>query len=259
MDPFTVKEISTASHGVSEVPSFKEGINLPERPSLKDNGDLPSLSHDIPVFTRDIGNDLPTNGDIEEQSDMEDPIQSLSGITAENMNDSSDIEEVSDYPSSYEERQKYTPAEGERGHWEGDRGESKFKPTNPEIQDTLSKYEMDGIEYQDGIPDFSNCAEATVEIDTMTNNRNCGPESNFAQADQKCADQWNLEKKDGRTDWTARDVANWRRENGYTWHECNDMKTCQLVPTEINDYFGHLGGVGEYNKITAAKEVAFDE
>ena len=61
------------------------------------------------------------------------------------------------------------------------------------------------------------------------------------------AEQWNAEARDGKTDWTARDVANWRRENHYSWHECNDRKTCQLVPTKVNDYFGHLGGVGECN------------
>ena len=33
----------------------------------------------------------------------------------------------------------------------------------------------------------------------------------------------------------------------YTWHECNDMITMQLIPSVINDYFGHMGGVGEIN------------
>ena len=26
------------------------------------------------------------------------------------------------------------------------------------------------------------------------------------------------------------------------------MKTCDLIPTEVNDYFGHLGGVAECKK-----------
>lgn len=38
-----------------------------------------------------------------------------------------------------------------------------------------------------------------------------------------------------------------RTELGYTWYECNDMKTMQLAPSAINDYFGHKGGVGEIN------------
>lgn len=32
-----------------------------------------------------------------------------------------------------------------------------------------------------------------------------------------------------------------------TWHELNDVKTMQLVPTKINSTYGHLGGVGEVN------------
>lgn len=38
------------------------------------------------------------------------------------------------------------------------------------------------------------------------------------------------------------------KENGYTWHERNDMVICDLVPTKINRFFGHLGGVSECKK-----------
>ena len=78
----------------------------------------------------------------------------------------------------------------------------------------------------------------------MTGKRH-GKGGNFEQCDEKCAEQWNKEGKDGKTDWTARDVQKWREENSYSWHERNDMKTCDLIPTEVNDYFGHLGGVAE--------------
>lgn len=149
------------------------------------------------------------------------------------------------YQSSYEERIQQTPKEGtERGEWDGERGESKFTPTDEHVKEILAKYGLDGINYKDGIPDFSECAEATVEIDDMTENRS----KNFHKCDEKCAEQWNKEARDGRTDWTARDVEKWRKENGYTWHERNDMKTCDLVPKEVNDYFGHLGGVSECKK-----------
>jgi hypothetical protein len=150
-----------------------------------------------------------------------------------------------DYYSTYDERLKQTPAEdSERGKWEGERGESKYIPNEQEIKDILAEYGLDGIIYKDGIPDFSVISESTVEIDNMTENR----AENFKQCDEKCAEQWNKEARDGRTDWTARDVAQWRKENGYSWHERNDMKTCDLVPTKVNDYFGHLGGVSECKK-----------
>lgn len=147
--------------------------------------------------------------------------------------------------STYDERLKQTPKDGtDRGEWDEERGESKFIPTEEKIKVILDKYGLDGINYKNGIPDFSECSESTVEIDDMTENR----AKNFKQCDEKCAEQWNKEGRDGRSDWTPRDVAKWREDNGYSWHERNDMKTCDLVPTEINDYFGHLGGVSECKK-----------
>lgn len=147
--------------------------------------------------------------------------------------------------STYEERLNQTPREsGDRGEWDGERGESKFMPKDNVIKEILEKYGLDGIIYKDGIPDFSGVSESTVEIENMTENR----AENFKQCDEKCAEQWNKEAHDGRTDWTAREVAQWRKENGYSWHERNDMKICDLIPTKINDYFGHLGGVSECKK-----------
>ena len=151
------------------------------------------------------------------------------------------------YFSEYVDRLKQVPTEtSDRGKWDGERGESKFIPdeTNTNIIDELKKNGLDGIDYKDAIPDFSKLSESTVEISDMTENR----AKNFAQCDEQCAKAWNEEGRDGREDWTARDVANWRKENEYSWHERNDMKTCDLVPSKINDFFGHLGGVSECKK-----------
>ena len=149
------------------------------------------------------------------------------------------------YYSTYEERMKQTPREdSDRGEWTEERGESDFIPNDEEVKDILGKHDKEGVTYRDAIPDFSEVAESMVEIDDMTENR----ADNFRQCDEKCAEQWNKEKRDGRTDWSPRDVKEWRQENGYSWHERNDMKTCDLVPTKVNDYFGHLGGVSECRK-----------
>ena len=80
-----------------------------------------------------------------------------------------------------------------------------------------------------------------------------GIAGNFEKADIACAARWNAEGRDGRHDWTARDVKNFRAGNAdglnkYSWHECNDGKTCQLVPVEIHSFFTHLGGVSECKK-----------
>lgn len=159
------------------------------------------------------------------------------------------------YPSTYKERLDRTPNEsGDRGYWTGERGESKFIPNDKEIADVLARFGKDGVSYQDAIPDFSDFSACTIQIDNMTENRN----NNFTQCDEKCAEEWNAEKRDEKSNWTADDVASWRKENGYTWHERNDMKTCDLVPTKINAYFGHLGGVSECGKQGKNWEDEFD-
>ncbi|MDQ0233133.1 HNH endonuclease [Metabacillus malikii] len=40
---------------------------------------------------------------------------------------------------------------------------------------------------------------------------------------------------------TAKDIYKYRTKNQLTWHEVNDVKIMQLVPTERNKRFGHLG------------------
>lgn len=161
------------------------------------------------------------------------------------------------YYNSYETRSRIIPADGERGQWEAERGESKYIPSDTTEEgkaalDKLAEKGMDGIEYRYAEPDFSKCAEATVEIDNMTENRydyedtdGNRRQGNFSQADAKCAEQWDDLEKDGKIDWTAADVRDWRRENECSWHERCDTHTMDLVSTDIHGYFGHYGGCSE--------------
>jgi uncharacterized Zn-binding protein involved in type VI secretion len=135
--------------------------------------------------------------------------------------------------STYKQRLDQTPVNN--GSWTGTRGESKFVSTDPEVTPILEKHGIDGIEYSNAQVDFSPVAKEQVPIDNMTASR----PSNFRQADQALADKWGVSRKD---------VATWREENAYTWHEEPDLTTMQLVPGKINGKFGHLGGVGEINK-----------
>lgn len=158
----------------------------------------------------------------------------------------SDTEEAdnveSKYASTYEERLQQTPVNN--GHWDGERGESKFYSNNEETNSYLREAGTDGIEYEDCIPDFSEVSKGDVKIDSMSEDRN----KNFRQADQKLADEKGC---------SPREVAEWREQNGYTWHECNDKQTCQKIPSSVNKTFGHLGGVSECKK--SAEESDFDE
>lgn len=158
--------------------------------------------------------------------------------------------EADNFYTDYSDRIKCTPIDSENGHWEGTRGESKFIPS-PETEkgqkgiDKLAEYGMDGISYENGEPDYSNCCEASVKIDNMTEFR----PSNFDQADIKLAEQWNKENHGGRNDWTDMDIEDFRKSNNLSWHECCDTETMQLVSRDIHggdtSVFLHSGGVAE--------------
>ena len=165
--------------------------------------------------------------------------------------------ESCDYPSTYKERLDRTPTtENPHGKWSGDRGESMFVPTDDRLRELLQSKGVEGINYKDAIPDFGPIAEAKVTIQGMSQHRlsQMGENGerivgNYEKADIECAKAWNLGQRDGKEDWTNKDVKKWRVANGYTWHEDNDMKTCCLVPTEVHDVCRHLGGVSEIKNI----------
>lgn len=138
---------------------------------------------------------------------------------------------------------KGCPIEGNGGNWDGERGNSNwvldenytpkvYNPDEKTFREILDKYNVDNpnIAFKDGYPDFSKISKADVQIDEFTSSR----EDNFFQADEKLAKEWGI---------SPEDVSKWRKENKYTWHECEDCKTMQLVPTEIHGNISHSGGV----------------
>lgn len=138
------------------------------------------------------------------------------------------------------------------GEWSGKKGDSTWIPDKTTIPDPengkggnpdkltweeiLKKYGIDGIVFEDGYPVFSpvlaeiNGKKAEVEIKNFTSNRS----DNFDQADLELA------KKTGKS---PEEIKQWRKENGYTWHEHQDCKTMQLVPKEIHNNTPHSGGI----------------
>jgi len=265
-----VKDVSSGTDGVS-LPRF-ENKELSMDNLKNDTGEaqLSPLKRDIPNFSeknldaaeKNDNRKLPEAQ--EKVSDFQDTGASSENNKERTLDDSNqektdlkDKNDSNEYPSTYEERINHTPVDGERGNWTGERGESDYIPSeNSDVKNTLEKFGRDGVEYSNGIPDFEPFSAETVEIENMSDRR-LGKGGNFDQADEMCAKKWNEENRDGKNDWTKEDIQDWRDENGYSWHECNDMKTCQLVPTEINDYFGHLGGVSECKK-TNTERSKFD-
>lgn len=172
---------------------------------------------------------------------------------------------VSPEQSTYEERLGRCPLNNVE--WTGERGDSLCISKNPEIRKACEKAGVSGIEYRDAIPDFSPVAKETVQIKNMNSSieNYFDPETGekiegcYAQEDRALSEKWNKEGHEGRKDWTASDVRNYRLENNLTWHECNDMKTCRLVPTDIHKAFIHLGGRAECARRDGESGGKFDE
>lgn len=157
--------------------------------------------------------------------------------------------------SSFNKRLDQTPVDDEWGHWSGDRGESEYiydrQKTIRISEDRYVTVEAGTkVTYRNCVPDFSPYQEAQVTIPSMTNSRS----HNFNQADKALAELWTKNQYNGRS-WTAQQVKAYRTSNGLTWHEMNNMESMQLVPTEVNAGFGHLGGVAEYNAMVGQEGV----
>lgn len=158
---------------------------------------------------------------------------SLHGILAHNC--STLAERINKTPAG----QFGTKQQALRGTWSSKRGRSVFTPANTAenkaIIDLLATKGQTGVGYRMGKVNFEPFAEATVTTTRMTSSRT----KNFRIADELYAKQKGI---------TLEEATAFRVDNNLTWHELNDMKTMQLVPSEINRFFGHLGGVSEARK-----------
>lgn len=146
----------------------------------------------------------------------------------------------------------------EKGQWEGEVGDSVWKPDpneipkkppgNKDIWETILKpYNQEGVVFKDGEPDFTPFSEGSVEIEDFSDDRL----GNFSQADEQLAKVWSEERKDGR-EWSPEDVYNYRKENSWSWHERSDMKTMDLVPQKIHGNIPHSGGISAYKNLQGA-------
>lgn len=161
-----------------------------------------------------------------------------------NFNESTDIKSEI---LKFDKMNSFLPENG--GEWSGEKGNSTWEPNREEIPkrppgnaetwgEILDKYKINGIEFKDGEPDFLTISKGTVEINDFSTERNI----NFTQADEKLAEQWTSEGKDGK-EWSAQDIKEYRKDNNLSWHERSDMKTLDLTPQEVHGNVPHSGGI----------------
>lgn len=147
--------------------------------------------------------------------------------------------------STLSERIKCTPKNLNRVIWlSGIRGKGLCVPKSEKVIHALHEFGLIGIEYLNAVPDFSPCKLIRITDISITETRS----NNFRLCDQHCSEKWNQKLFEGKNNWTSTSVAHWRHTHKYTWHELNDMQSCDLVPSIIHSYFGHLGGVAEVKR-----------
>ena len=117
-------------------------------------------------------------------------------------------------------RVRSTPPD-EYGTWvSGIRGEGLFIPSDERILKLLiEEYGQIGVRYPHGVPDFSPFTVETFLIKNMQGGKE-GRRYNFGQVDEYIGNLYGMTKKD---------FAIAREGLGYTWHECNDMITMQMM------------------------------
>lgn len=167
---------------------------------------------------------------------------------------------------------KHLPTE-KTGSFDDERGNSTFHPNDPKAQEVLRNYGQDGVDYHNGDPDFTPFSthdspwgdvDSNVKIGHMTDQRENpsyeygrrkdahDPDAdlgNFAQADNALAEKLNSENPDRNLN--GKDIEDWRKANGLTWHEIPDGESMQLIPADLHDACRHSGGVSEQRYLQA--------
>lgn len=164
-----------------------------------------------------------------------------------------EAEKLPDEVKEFDEGSQYFHCPVSHGKWEGKRGDSKWIPdknyippeksknpnkpysnpgnlTNGEL---MAKYKIDGVIFKNGYPNFSEISKGNVQIENFKIGKSKAKEHNFMSADLKLAEEKGC---------SPYEVEKWRKENNYTWHECEDKRTLQKVPNEIHANVSHMGG-----------------
>ena len=166
--------------------------------------------------------------------------RSVSAIDAERVAS----EEVEGERKQVEERkeEKQVSVPKRNGTWTGEIGNSKWVPNsnyspkkfnkkNQTWGEILENYPDKNIEFKNGYPNFDKFRRGKkVKIKDFSTNRRM----NFSKADAEMAKLKGVSKKE---------VFNWRKKNKYTWHEEQDCKSLQKVPSIIHGNVHHCGGV----------------
>lgn len=218
-------------------------VSSPESKSFNDYG-AEGFDPDKLIETENPASNFEQNDEEIDPDKLIEPVDQFDGLDIEQIDvdepNSSEMKRLSDVDESelYSSREtRISQAQLSDGIWSGEPGNSELTPNDPDVIDTMSRFGESKVKYDNGVVDFSPFSRETVSINITPD-----IETNRSNAYKAVADKWNEQAKDGRTDWTRRDVADWKQSENLEFHECSDMKTCQFVPADIHQACKHTGG-----------------
>ena len=260
------------------------GMDLNEEPE-----DIPDVEMGDNSLDDNIGEDL--NGDFDEQAEETDPIDLEPEIeeeqptdiepetedeqptdtepeiedeqptdnTPENQITTDDTSEVPDpndvpdeYGSSFNDRIRTTPINN--GDWSGERGDSRWTPNDESVAAQLSEYGVDGIDYNDGFPDFS--PVATYEHHLPNELHESSDPVQFRNCNNALAEHLiNNPEFGAHFDEAQHEAIHaGKTPSGYTWHHDVEAGRMQLVPSDIHGNCRHHGGRSVWGGGTANRK-----
>jgi hypothetical protein len=179
--------------------------------------------------------------DMEAVADLED----VQRIFEQDIHSNSVIKETGDnrildeYGSSLSDRIKQTPIN--EGKWDGERGNSMWRPENENVVRDLKDFEVAGINYREGVPDFTPVQVFECKMPNQLYERDDDyqfTDCNLALFDYLKDHPDSISNFD---DTQLEAIARGNNPSGYTWHHAVNKGRMQLVPTSINSC-GHYGG-----------------
>jgi len=214
-----------------------------------------------------ISDDVDTNNDLGDSAGDE-PTDSVDEKPADDFGDNLDIPEnditkpdseaseivspndvPDEYGSSFNDRIDQTPINN--GEWNVERGNSRWKPNDEAVIRELGDYDVDGIDYHNGFPDFTPVQVFECKLpDNLLDGKDNAQflEGNLALLDHlkdhpDCVNNFD--------DSQLAAIARGYNPSGYTWHHDVNAGRMQLVPTSIHNSCGHFGGKNVWGGGTA--------
>jgi uncharacterized protein RhaS with RHS repeats len=115
------------------------------------------------------------------------------------------------------------------GRWDGTPGDSNWFSDNTKVI-TVTKGE--GVPFKNGLPNFDKWSQGDLQIDNMT-----GGKKDFDLVYEKLKIEGNLKSK--------AEAKRFLKQNGLTVHHHPDMKTIQLIPSDLHNNIPHEGGASK--------------